>query len=62
MQKDGIPHDDFQAGFVVGYQAIRGTAVSLPGIPGRPGTPSGSTPFLQGVRAGLRAAGVTLPE
>lgn len=54
---DKIPHDDFHEGFVVGYQLVRGTAVGLPGIPGRPGIPGNTTAFLEGIRAGIRAAG-----
>jgi hypothetical protein len=54
------PHNDFNAGFVVGYQLIKGMAAGIPGIPGQPGTPGSTTPFLQGVKAGIRAAGGTL--
>jgi hypothetical protein len=55
-----VPHDDFQEGFLVGWQAIKGQNTGIPGIPGQPGTPGNSTPFLEGVKAGLRSAGVKL--
>ena len=59
---DTVPHNDFVAGFVAGYQAIKGTSAGLPGIPGQPGTPGNSTPFLEGIKAGLRAAGLNLNQ
>jgi hypothetical protein len=55
-----LPHDDFAAGFEVGYRAVKGTAVGLPGIPGQPGTRGNMTAFLTGVRKGLERAGVDL--
>jgi hypothetical protein len=60
MTSSTVPHNDFNAGFVVGYQLIRGTAVGIPGIPGAPGTAGNTTPFLNGIRAGIKAAGGTL--
>lgn len=56
--RDQIPHDDFRAGFLVGWQTVKGTSAGVPGTPGQPGTPGNSTPFLQGVKAGLKAAGI----
>lgn len=60
MKSDRIPHNDFSEGFIVGYQTVRGTTAGIPGTPGTPGTPGNLTPFLMGVRAGLRAAGVNI--
>jgi len=60
MKSDFVPHDSFREGFIVGYQTIRGTSAGIPGIPGQPGTPGNMTPFLIGVKAGLRAAGVDI--
>lgn len=62
MKSANVPHHDFREGFIVGWQAIRGTSAGVPGIPGQPGTPGGSTPFLEGVKAGLRSAGIELPR
>jgi hypothetical protein len=58
MKSDKVPHDSFREGFIVGYQTIRGTSAGIPGTPGQTGTPGNMTPFLMGVKAGLRAAGV----
>ena len=60
MKSDKVPHNDFKEGFVVGYQLIKGTAAGIPGIPGQPGTVGNSTPFLDGIKAGIRAAGGNL--
>jgi hypothetical protein len=63
MKSDKVPHESFREGFIVGYQTIRGTAAGIPSIPsqpGTPGTPGNMTPFLIGVKAGLRAAGVDI--
>lgn len=57
MKSDKIPHNDFNEGFIIGYQVVKGINVGLPGIPGTPGTPGNTTPFLQGIRAGIKAAG-----
>ncbi len=56
--KGDVPHDDFRSGFVVGFQAIRGTSSAIPAIPAKPATNGNMTPFLMGVRAGLEKAGV----
>ncbi len=58
--KGEVPHDDYRSGFQIGYQAVRGTAVAVPAIPARPATIAGCTPFLMGVRAGIKAAGGTV--
>lgn len=58
MPKDQVPHDDFDAGFNIGYQVVHGTTAEPPTIPHEPATPFNSTPFLEGIKAGLRAAGV----
>lgn len=56
-----ITEGDFAAGFEVGYRAIKGQSTAMPATPAAPATRAGSTRFLEGVRAGLRRAGVTLP-
>jgi len=60
MGNERIPYDDYVAGFIAGWQAVRGTAAAIPGIPGCPGIPGNMTPFLIGIKAGLRAAGVSI--
>lgn len=51
-----VPHADFAEGFKVGFQTVQGTNNPIPGVPGEPGTPGDMTPFLMGVRAGIKAA------
>ena len=60
MKSDKVPHDDFKEGFRVGYQLIRGINSGIPGIPGQPGTTGDTTPFLNGIKAGIRAAAGSL--
>lgn len=55
-----VLHDDFCAGFEVGWQTVVGTGLSVPLVPLVPLTPLDSTPFLEGVKAGLEAAGLDL--
>lgn len=57
-----IDEGTFAEGFEVGYKLVRGKNVGMPGTPGRPGTPGNTTPFLQGLEAGIRAAGGTLTK
>jgi hypothetical protein len=57
-----IPHDSFSEGFKVGYLAINGTNTMLPLTPLAPLTSLGMTPFLEGVRASLEAAGIELDQ
>ena len=57
MISENVPHRDFRAGFIVGWQLVCGTNSGIPGTPGQPGTPGTSTPFLEGIKEGLRAAG-----
>lgn len=55
-----VPHDDYRAGFIVGYQSIKGKNAAIPGIPGQPGTKGNMTPFLMGIRKGLDRAGIKI--
>ncbi len=57
MKSPNVPHDDFREGFLVGYQLVRGVNVGVPGAPGGPGAHGGTSRFLLGVIAGVRAAG-----
>jgi hypothetical protein len=55
--KGNVPHDDYQLGFEVGYQAVAGMVPTIPVSPAEPVTIKDYTPFLMGVRAGVRTAG-----
>jgi hypothetical protein len=57
MKSDTVPHNSFREGFVVGYQLIRGVSVAVPGSPAGPAPHAGTTSFLLGVEAGVKAAG-----
>ena len=57
MKSDDVPHGSFREGFNVGYQLIKGINVGVPGAPGGPGAHGGTSSFLLGVKAGIRAAG-----
>jgi hypothetical protein len=60
MKSPNVPHDSFSEGFNVGYQLIKGINAGIPGAPGGPGAHGGTTSFLLGVKAGIRAAGADL--
>ena len=49
--------DSFQAGFEEGYKSVAGDMVLVPLCPLAPLTPLGSTPYREGLKAGMRAAG-----
>lgn len=49
-------NDDFCAGFDEGYKLVKGDMVLVPLCPLEPLTPLGSTPFREGIKAGIRAA------
>jgi len=51
-----VPHDNFAAGFIVGWQAIKGINAGIPSVPGQPGIWGNSTPFLTGVKKGIEKA------
>ncbi|SHK47810.1 hypothetical protein [Fibrobacter sp. UWB12] len=48
--------DEFCAGFEEGYKAIKGNMVIVPICPIPPITPIGSTPYREGLKAGMKAA------
>lgn len=48
--------DEFCVGFEEGYKAIKGEMVLVPLCPLAPLTPLGSTPFREGLKAGMAAA------
>jgi hypothetical protein len=52
-----VPHDDHQSGYVVGFQAVRGVNPVILPAPLAPPTIKDFTPFLMGVREGIRTAG-----
>ena len=55
------PQSTFTEGFGVGYRTVRGPEVALPELRSEPDTPYGWTPYLYGVRVGLKRAGVHVP-
>jgi hypothetical protein len=56
--RDDVPHNDYKAGFEVGYRSVKGKNVMLPMVPMRPMTRMNMSPFLMGVRKGLQHAGI----
>jgi hypothetical protein len=52
-----LADSDFCNGFELGYNTIKGNMVIVPICPIEPITPIGSTPFQEGIKAGMRAAG-----
>ena len=48
--------EEFCAGFTEGYKSIKGDMVLVPLCPLAPLTPLGSTPFREGIKAGIAAA------
>lgn len=46
----------FCAGFVEGYKTVKGNLALVPLCPIEPITPIGSTPFREGIKAGIAAA------
>ena len=59
-QNEQVPHDNFAAGFAVGFQLVMGATASVPQVPTEPTTPAESTPFLEGVKLGVRWAGAQI--
>ena len=51
---------EFCRGYHDGYKLILGNNVGLPGCPGAPGTPGNSTPYQEGLKRGIEAAGGNL--
>ena len=60
MKSEKVPHDSFSEGFVVGYQLVRGINSGTPGVPGHAGAHGGTSYFLMGIKAGLKAAGAEI--
>ena len=52
----GAIQAQFCAGFVEGYKSVKGDMAVVPACPAAPPTPVGSTPFREGLKAGIRAA------
>lgn len=48
--------EEFCDGFTEGYKTIKGDMVLVPLCPLAPLTPLGSTPYREGIKAGIRAA------
>lgn len=47
---------EFCDGFEEGYKIVKGDSVFVPFCPFEPFTPFGSTPYREGIKAGMRAA------
>lgn len=47
---------DFCDGFVEGYKSVAGNSAFVPMCPFEPMTPFNSTPFREGIKAGITAA------
>lgn len=56
MSINNNSHSTFADGFREGYRSIMGNMVILPIIPIAPITPIGSTPYREGIKAGIAAA------
>lgn len=48
--------EEFCAGFEMGYKTVKGNNVIVPICPIPPITPIGSTPYQEGLKAGMKAA------
>ncbi|MBE0131179.1 hypothetical protein [Citrobacter amalonaticus] len=51
-----VADDGFCAGFEEGYKTVKGDMAMLPMCPMEPMTPMGSTPYREGIKAGIEAA------
>jgi hypothetical protein len=47
---------EFCDGFAMGYKTVKGNNVMVPMCPMAPMTPMGSTPYQEGIKAGMAAA------
>jgi hypothetical protein len=52
-----LAKSEFCTGFEEGYKTVKGDMVLVPLCPLAPLTPLGSTPFREGIKAGIQAAG-----
>lgn len=63
MAYSDLPHDEFTTGFDVGFKAMMGEAEPMPLRPAPPRLKrQGMTMFLEGVFAGIEAAGINLED
>jgi hypothetical protein len=53
----GALASDFCDGFETGYKTVKGNNVFVPFCPFEPFTPHNSTPYQEGIKAGIKAAG-----
>lgn len=56
MRKEEDKHLTFADGFREGYKSVKGNMVLVPLCPLAPLTPLGSTPYREGIKAGIKAA------
>ncbi|CAN1555107.1 hypothetical protein MCEREM21A_02359 [Sphingomonadaceae bacterium] len=51
-----VSQSEFCAGFEEGFRSVKGSLVIVPICPIAPITPIGSSPFREGIKAGIAAA------
>ena len=56
MLSVNVNASEFCDGFEEGYRTVKGSVGMIPMCPMPPMTPMGSTPYREGIRAGIRAA------
>jgi len=56
MRNGNEKHESFSDGFREGYKSVKGDMVIVPICPIAPITPIGSTPYREGLKAGIAAA------
>ena len=56
MSSSVFAKSEFCKGFEEGYKTVKGNMVIVPICPVAPVTPVGSTPFREGIKAGMKAA------
>ena len=56
MNNGSSHQSQFRDGFIEGYKSIMGSNVVVPVCPVAPVTPVGSTPYREGIKAGIKAA------
>jgi len=47
---------EFCDGFEMGYKTVKGNNVMVPMCPMQPMTPMGSSPYQEGIKAGIKSA------
>ena len=53
MQKPINYYEEYKAGFIAGFQSVRGKGAAIPAIPAVPAIPGGKTPKQVGFEDGV---------